>query len=146
MIDEIKDADDSIEKYKLVFIGSYREKSNFKIFKIPLHFLSDIYNCKISLKEAEISQRNLGKKIEKLKFDHRPENSEEKEEINGVLMQVNGMFENRSKICEIFKDGTFSSEHLKKSDDAADDDVLKDVNNFIQKIESMSENISLSLF
>ena len=111
MIDEIKDADDSIDKYKLVFIGSYMEKSNFKIFKIPLHFLSDIYNGKISLKEAEISQRNLGKKIEKLKFDHRPENSEEKEEINGVLMQVNGMFENRSKILEVFKDSTFSSEH-----------------------------------
>ena len=29
-------------------------------------------------------------------------------------MQVNGMFENRSKILEVFKDGTFSSEHLKK--------------------------------
>ena len=47
------------------------------------------------------------------------------------------MLEYRGKIVEAFKDGTFSSEHLKKSDNAAYDDVLKDVNNLIKKIESM---------
>ena len=36
------------------------------------------------------------------------------------------------------------SEH--RSDDAAYDYVLKDVKNFIQKIESMAEKINLSLF
>ena len=56
------------------------------------------------------------------------------------------MLEYRNKIIEAFKDGTFSSEHLKKSDDATHDRVLKDVNNFIHKIESMSEKINLSLF
>ena len=34
----------------------------------------------------------------------------------------------------------------KKSDDAAYDYVLENVTNFIQKIESMAENINLSLF
>ena len=43
-------------------------------------------------------------------------------------------------------DGTFSSEHLKKSGDAAHDYVLKGVEKFIQKIKSMAENINLSLF
>ena len=33
---------------------------------MPLNFLSDIYNGKISLKEAEVEQRNLDKKIEEL--------------------------------------------------------------------------------
>ena len=113
---------------------------------MALHFLSDTYNDEISLKEAEISQRNLEKKIEELKYNYKPENVEEKEEINCVLMQANDMLEYRDKIIEAFRDGTFSSEHLKKSDDAAYDYVLKDVNNFIQKIESMSENINLSLF
>ena len=61
-------------------------------------------------------------------------------------MQANDMLEYRDKIIEAFRDGTFSSEHLKKSDDAAYDYVLKDAKNFIQKIESMSENINLSLF
>ena len=56
------------------------------------------------------------------------------------------MLEYRNKVIEAFRDGTFSSEHLKKSDAAAYDYVLKDVKNFIQKIESMTENISLSLF
>ena len=68
MIDEIKDADDGIDKYKLVFIGSYREKSNFNIFKIPLHFLLDIYNGKILLKEAEISLKKFRKKNREAKI------------------------------------------------------------------------------
>ena len=52
-------------------------------------------------------------------------------------MQANDLFEYMDKIIDAFKDGTFLSEHLKKSDNAAYDDVLKDVNNLIKKIESM---------
>ena len=37
------------------------------------------------------------------------------------------------------------SEQLKKSDDAAYDYVLEDVNDFLQKSESMAEKINLSL-
>ena len=59
-------------------------------------------------------------------------------------MQTNDLLKNRDKIIEAFRDGTFSSEHLKKSDAAAYDYVLKDVKNFIQKIESMAENINLT--
>ena len=113
-------------------------------FKIPLNFLSDIYNGEISLKEAEFFQKDLEKKIEEIKFDYRPENADEKEEINRVLMQTNDLLKNRDKIIEAFRDGAFSSEHLKKSDAAAYDYVLKDVKNFIQKIESMAENINLT--
>ena len=40
-------------------------------------------------------------------------------------MQANDMLEYRDKIIETFKDGTFLSEHLKKSDNAAYDYVLK---------------------
>ena len=54
-------------------------------------------------------------------------------------MHANYMLKYRDKIIEAFRDGTFSSEHLKKSDDAAYDYVLNDTNNFIHKIESMSE-------
>ena len=141
-MDEIKDAGNDIDNNKVLFIGSKKEKFNFNIFRMALNFLSAIYNGEISLKEAEISQRNLEKKIEELKFNYRSENAEEKEEINGVLMQANDLLEYRNKIIDAFKDGTFSSELLKKSDDAAYDYVLEDINNFIQKIESMSENIN----
>ena len=61
-------------------------------------------------------------------------------------MQANDMQEYRDTIIKAFRDGTFSSEHLKKSDDAAYDYVLKDENNFVQKIELMAENINLNLF
>ena len=88
-MDEIKDVDDDIDNNKLLFIGSNKEKFNFNIFRMPLNFLSAIYNGEISLTEAEISQRNLEKKIEKLKFNYRSENAEEKKERNGVLMQAN---------------------------------------------------------
>ena len=61
-------------------------------------------------------------------------------------MQANGLLEHRNEIIDAFKDGTFSSEHLKKkTDNAAYNYVLKDVKDFIQKIESMSEKINLSL-
>ena len=49
-----------------------------------------------------------------LKPDYRPENSEETEEIDKVLMQANDMLEYRDKIIMGFKDGTFSYKHLKK--------------------------------
>ena len=65
------------------------------------------------MNEAEISQRNLEKKIEELKFNYKSENAEEKEEIKGVLMQSNDLLEYRNRITDAFKDGTFSSERLK---------------------------------
>ena len=61
-------------------------------------------------------------------------------------MQANDLLEYRNKTIDVFKDGTFLSEHLKKTDNAAHCYVLKNVKEFIQKIESMSEKINLSLF
>ena len=40
LMDEIEDADDDIDKYRLVFIGSNREKFHFNIFRTPLDFLT----------------------------------------------------------------------------------------------------------
>ena len=146
LMNGIEDANKDIEGYKLASIGSNRERFNFNIFRMPVSFLSAIYNGEISLKEAEFSQRKIEKKIEKLKFGYRPETAEEKEEINGVLMQENDLLEYRDKIIDAFKNGSFLSEHLKTSDDAAHDHVLEDVKDFIQKIKSMSQNINPSLF
>ena len=122
------------------------EKFNFNIFKKPLNFISAIYNGEISLKEAEFKQKKYRKKIKNLRDYKNNEEEKEKEEINGVLMQANDLLEHRNKIIDAFKAGTFSSEHLKKTDNAAYNYVLKDVKDFIQKIESMSEKINLSLF
>ena len=75
-------------------------------------------------------------------FNYKPKNEKEKEEINGVLMQANDLLEYRNKTIDVFKDGTFLSEHLKKTDNAAYGYVLEDVKDFIQEIESMSEKIN----
>ena len=144
-MDEIEEAKDGIDYNKLLFIGSNREKFNVNTCKIPLNFLSAIHNGNISLKEAKFKQRDIEKKIEDLRC-YRNNAEEEKEETNGVLMQANDLLEYRNKTIDVFKDGTFLSEHLKKLDDAAYDYVLKDVNSFIKKIESISEKINLSFF
>ena len=60
-------------------------------------------------------------------------------------MQVNNLLEYRDKIIDAFKDGIFLSEHLKKSDNAAYDYMLEDVNKFIQEIKSMKEKINFGL-
>ena len=52
-------------------------------------------------------------------------------------MQANDMLEYGDKVIKAFRDGAC---------DAAYDCVLKDVSQFIKKIESMAENINLSLF
>ena len=51
-MDEIEEVNHDIDT------GNKREKFNFSIFSMPLNFLSNIYNGKISLKDAE-----LGKEI-----------------------------------------------------------------------------------
>ena len=61
-------------------------------------------------------------------------------------MHANDLLKYGDKIIEAFKDGTFSFEHLKKSDGTTLDYVLENVNDFIQKIKSMLKNINLSLF
>ena len=52
-------------------------------------------------------------------------------------MQANDILEYGDKAIKAFRDGAY---------DAAYDCVLKDVSQFIKKIESMAENINLSLF
>ena len=61
-------------------------------------------------------------------------------------MQANELLKYTNKIINAFRNGTFLSEHLKKTDNAAYGYVLEDVKDFIQEIESMSEKINLSLF
>ena len=146
MIDEIEEDDNDIDINKLAFIGSDREKFNFNIFRMPLNFLQDIDNREISLKEAKFKQRDLEKKIDDLKFGYKSKDKKEKEEKSQVLMHANELLESRNKIIKAFKDDIFPSEHLKKSDDAAYDFTLKNVNKFIQEIRSMEEKINLSLF
>ena len=55
---------------------------------MPFNFLLPIYNDEILLKEAEFREiREIQrKKTEELKFNYRPKNSEEKKEIDRVLM------------------------------------------------------------
>ena len=71
-MDDIEDADDDIDIYKLAFIGSNKEKFNFNTFDMPLNFLLNICNAKISLKKAEFEQKEIEKNIEELQFNYKP--------------------------------------------------------------------------
>ena len=57
LMDDIEDADDDIDIYKLAFIGSNKEKFNFNTFDMPLNFLLNIYNAKISLKKQNLNKK-----------------------------------------------------------------------------------------
>ena len=111
LMGEIEDANDYIDIYKLAFIGSNKENFNFNIFRMPLNFLLDIYNGKISLKEVEFKQRDLKKEIDELQFNYKSKTKKEKEKINRVLMQVNDLLEYKNKIIDAFKEGIFLSKH-----------------------------------
>ena len=120
----------------LLFIGSNKEKCNFNTFRKQLNFLLAIYNGEISLKEAEIFQRKIETKIEELKFDYRPKMEYWCKKMtcwNRVI-----------KLLMHLKMVLFLLNIL--SDAAAHGYVLKDVNDFIQEIESMSENLYPNLF
>ena len=56
-MNEIEDADDDINNDMFIFIDSNQEKLNFNTFKMLLNFISDIYNGKMLLKEAEFKQK-----------------------------------------------------------------------------------------
>ena len=70
---EIEEINDGINIHIFVFIDSNKENFNFNTFRMPLNFLSAIYNGEILLKEAEISQKKLEKK-DATKFNYRPKN------------------------------------------------------------------------
>ena len=78
-MDEIEDASNDIDYNKLLFIGSNKEKINFNIFSVPLDFLLDIFNGKITLQKAEINQRDLNEKTEELRYNYKPKNTKRKE-------------------------------------------------------------------
>ena len=75
---------------------------------MPLNFLTIIYNGQITLKETEFLKKDLYDETNELK----PKNVKEEEEIYGVLIQANDMFEYRDKIIEAFRDETTLSEHF----------------------------------
>ena len=64
-MDEIEGANDDIDDDKLLFIGSNKERFKFNTFNKPLNFISAIYKDEISLKEAELKQKNIEKKESK---------------------------------------------------------------------------------
>ena len=69
-----------------------------------------------------------------------------KEEKSQVLMHANELLKCRDKIIKAFKDNIFSSEHLKKSDDATYNYMFENVNELFEEIKSMKEKVNLSLF
>ena len=113
-MNKIEDDDDGIDTNNLAFIGSNQDKFNFNTFYMPLNFILNIYNGKISLKEAEFKQTGLKKEIENLQFYYIPKNKKEKEKIEEVLRHADELLECRDKIIKALKDGIFLSEHLKK--------------------------------
>ena len=58
-MDQIEDVDNDIDKYKLAFVAI---KFNFNTLRIPLTFLSAIYNGEISISRGKVFSKKIGGK------------------------------------------------------------------------------------
>ena len=78
---QVEKEDDDIDKHNLSFLVDNRENFNFNIFRMPLRFLSAIYNSEITLKRQFFFQKDLNDQIEvasevdKRKSEPKPEES-----------------------------------------------------------------------
>ena len=61
-MDEIEDENDDIDYNKFCFVVSNRGKYSFNSFGTLFNFLLDIFNGKITLKKAELKQRDIEEK------------------------------------------------------------------------------------
>ena len=61
LMDEIKEADNDFNDYKLLFIGGNNKEFNVSIFRKPLSFLSAVNNGKICKKRQNFLKEKWGK-------------------------------------------------------------------------------------
>ena len=83
-LDKIKEIEDTVDREKLVYRAS-EYTYNFRNFRTIRMFDRDIYEGKITLKEADEDQSNLYNEIRNFDFKTRLQNDNKKQEKRIVL-------------------------------------------------------------
>ena len=110
MFGKIKEEKDNIDAEKLVCVKSDGTTCNFNIFKNSLEFAANIYNVKISLKEAKNKQYEMLLLLEKLK-NYNPINSKKIKSKKETVKAAESLYENRNSVIKACKSSIFPFEH-----------------------------------
>ena len=105
-LDKIKEIEKTIDREKLVYRASEYTYS-FRNFRTIRTFGSDIYECKITLKEADEDQSNLLNEIRNFRDKARPQNDKKKQEEEIVVKNLYNFFEAREIILDAFHSKIF---------------------------------------
>ena len=106
-LDKIKEIDKNVDREKLVYETDEYTYS-FKNFQTIKTFGRDIYEGKITIKEADEYQADLLTEILNFRKNTKPRSQEKKQEKEIVLKNLYNFFEGREKILDAFESKIFS--------------------------------------
>ena len=105
-LDKIKEIEKTVDREKLVYRAS-EYTYNFRNFRTIRTLGRDIYEGKITLKEADEDQSNLLNDIRNFRDKTRPQNDKKKQEKEIVLKNLYNFFEAREILLDGFDSRTF---------------------------------------
>ena len=100
-LDKITEIEKTVDREKLTYRASEYTYS-FQNFRTAKTFGRDIYEGRITLKEADEGQSNLLSKIRNFKEKTKPQSAEKKQEKEIVLKSLYKFFEDREKVLDTF--------------------------------------------
>ena len=126
LLDVLREEKNSIDSERLVCVKFDGAIFNFNVFKSSLDSSSDIYNDKISLKEAKHSQEKMFEQLENPeKYD--PKNLEKINSKRETLINAKKLYKNTNNVIKAFENGVFPfKDGLKKKESNMSDKALPD--------------------
>ena len=100
---EFKKIDDTLDNAELVCTKTDGTKFDLNRFSLPLKFIEEIYNRKITLNEAINNQTELTILINNLNNDYSPRITKKAKEKKGVLESAKELSDARDEIIYLFE-------------------------------------------
>ena len=104
---KIKEIEKNVDREKLIY-GKDEYKYSFKNFQTIKTFGRDIYEGKITIKEADEYEANFLTEIINFRKNTKPRSQEKKREKEIVLQKLYNFFEGREKVLDAFESKVFS--------------------------------------
>ena len=100
---EFKKIDDTLDNAELVCTKTDGTKFDLNRFSLPLKFIEEIYNRKITLNEAIDNQTELTILINNLNNDYSPRITKKAKEKKGLLESAKELSDARDEIIYLFE-------------------------------------------
>ena len=145
---EFKKIDDTLDNAELVSTKTDGTKFDFNRFSLPLKFIEEIYNRKITLNEAIDNQTELRILINNLNNDYSPRITKSKREKRSFRICKRIVWCERLNYLSFWKrnkDNAFKTKE-KESEENKLEKIKDDYKTFLEHIEDESKSISYELF